>query len=176
MTKMHGPTRSILLTVVLLTGVLLTGTLGFYWIEDQPLFDSFYMALTTLTTVGYEELFPLSHAGRVFNSILIISGVTAVFVSIGIVGDLLIQLELGNYFGQRKTQRMIEQLSDHYIVCGLGRVGRGVIRELARSGVPTVAVDQSEKHAAWAKEQAKSRSFKTMAVIVVTSIKSMGTA
>ena len=148
-----GPTRSIVLIIALLSTVLLGGTFGFVIIERQPPFDSFYMALTTLSTVGYDEVFPLSRAGRIFNSILIISGVTAVFAAIGILGDLLIQLELGNYFGHRKAMRKIEQLSDHYIVCGLGRVGRGVIRELVRSDVPIVVVDRSEERAEWSRAQ-----------------------
>ena len=145
--------RAIFLVVALLTAVLLAGTFGFAWIEDQPLFDSFYMALITLTTVGYEEVFQLSRAGRIFNSVLIVSGVTVVFIALGVLGDLLIQLELGNYFGQRKAMRKIERLSDHYIVCGLGRVGRGVVKELQRSGAPSIAIDQSEERAAWAREQ-----------------------
>lgn len=148
-----GPVRSIVLIAALLTAVLLGGTAGFVWIEDRPLFDSFYMALITVTTVGYEEIFPLSRAGRIFNSVLIISGVTVVLLSIGILGDLLIQLGLGNYFGQRKAMRKIEHLSNHYIVCGLGRVGRGVVRELKRNGAPSMAIDQSEERAAWAREQ-----------------------
>ncbi len=147
------PWRSIVLIVALLTTVLLAGTFGFAIIERQPLFESFYMALTTLTTVGYGEIFPLSRMGRMFNSILIISGVTAVFAAIGILGDLLIQLELGNYFGHRKAMRKIEQLSGHYIVCGLGRVGRGVIRELVRSDVPLVVIEQSEDRAEWSRNQ-----------------------
>ncbi len=148
-----GVARSILLIVALLAAVLLAGMIGFAWIEDRPLFDSFYMALITLTTVGYGEIIPLSQAGRIFNSILIISGVTVVFIAIGVLGDLLIQLELGNYFGQRKAMRKIERLSDHYIVCGLGRVGRGVVRELKRNGALSMTIDQSEERAAWAREQ-----------------------
>ncbi len=148
-----GPWRSILLIVALLAAVLLSGMFGFAWIEGSSLFDSFYMALITLTTVGYSEIFPLSQAGRIFNSALIVSGVTVVFISLGILGDLLIQLELGNYFGQRKAMRKIERISDHYIVCGLGRVGRGVVRELKRHGAPSIAVDQSEERAAWARQQ-----------------------
>lgn len=148
-----GTARSIVLIAALLTALLLAGTAGFVWIEDRPVFDSFYMALITLTTIGYEEIFPLSHAGRIFNAALIISGVTAVFLSLGILGDLLFQLELGNYFGQRKAMRKIENLSDHYIVCGLGRVGRGVVRELKRHNAPSMAIDQSEERAAWAREQ-----------------------
>ncbi len=147
------PVRRILFLMCLSSGVLCVGTLGFFWIEGQSLFDSFYMALITLTTVGYEETITLSRAGRVFNSILLIAGFSVVFIAIGVLGDLLIQLELLNYFEQRKTKRMIQRLSDHYIVCGLGRVGRGVVRQLLRSNVSVIAIDNSEANTAWAREQ-----------------------
>lgn len=147
------PVRRILFLALLSFSVLMGGTLGFYWIEGQSLFDSFYMALITLTTVGYEETITLSRTGRIFNAILIFTGFAIVFIGLGTLGDLLIQLELRNYFGQRKTERMIQKLSDHYIVCGLGRVGRGVIRQLRRSNVGVVAIDKTEGQRAWASDQ-----------------------
>lgn len=147
------PARRILFLTGLSTSVLAAGTLGLYWIEGKSLFDSFYMALITLTTVGYEETITLSRAGRIFNSILILTGCFVVFIALGMLGDLLIQMELRNYFEQRKTKRMIQRLSDHYIVCGLGRVGRGVIRQRLRSDASVVAIDRSEAHAEWARDQ-----------------------
>jgi len=140
-----------LLTIVsMLTAVLGLGTLGFRLVEGWSWFDSFYMALISLTTVGYEELFPLSHAGRVFTSVLLIVGVTVVFASIGLLGDLILKLELANFFGKRRAARMVSKLSNHYIVCGAGRVGRGVINELRRSGVQLVLVDNSLERTKWA--------------------------
>lgn len=145
--------RQLALIAGLLTAVLLLGTLGFRYIEGWTWFDSFYMSLISLTTVGYNEVHPLTNEGRIFTSILLMVGVTVVFASIGIMSDLVLQLELGNYFGKRKNARMLDKVTNHYIVCGSGRVGRGVIRELRRSGVAVVLVDQSEERAQWAEEQ-----------------------
>jgi voltage-gated potassium channel len=125
-------------------GIALTlamGTVGFTVIEGYPLFDAFYMTLITITTVGYAEIHPLSHAGRVFNSFLIFFGVTIMFFAIGAMTQSLIELELGEYFGKRRTRRMIQKLDRHFIICGYGRVGRNAAGELQRSGVPFVIVD-----------------------------------
>lgn len=147
---MNRPAKQMLLIVSLLTAVLTMGTVGYHVVEGWAWFDSFYMALTSLTTVGYQEVHPLSQTGRVFTSILLIVGVTVVFTSIGIMGDLVLQLELGNHFGRRRTLRMLDNISNHYIVCGAGRVGRGVISELEQSGARVVLVDNRPERAAWA--------------------------
>ena len=150
---MRGPAAQLFLIGLLLSSVLLIGTFGFYGLEGWSLFDSFYMSLTTLTTVGYFEIHPLSKMGRIFNSALIMSGVTVVFVSIGILADVVLKLELANYFGRRRMQRKVDRISDHYIVCGLGRVGRGVVTELRRGGARVLVVDNSAERAKWAIDQ-----------------------
>jgi voltage-gated potassium channel len=149
---MSGPLRRLLLIAALLTSVLLLGTAGYRIIEGRPLFESFYMTLISLTTVGYGEVWPLTSRERVFTSVLLLVGVTVVFASIGIMSDLVLQLELENFFGRKRTQRMLKRLNNHYIVCGAGRVGRGVIRELQRGGAPVVLIDASAERATWADE------------------------
>jgi voltage-gated potassium channel len=99
------------------------------------------MTLTTMTTVGYGEIHPLSHAGRVFNSFLIVFGVTTIFIAIGAMTQTIIELEFGDAIGKRRKKRMIDNLKDHYIICGFGRVGRGAAHELSHAGVPFVVVD-----------------------------------
>ena len=99
------------------------------------------MSLTTMTTVGYGEIHPLSHAGRVFNSFLIVFGVTTIFIAIGAMTQTIIELEFGDAIGKRRNKRMIDNLKDHYIICGFGRVGRGAASELSHAGVPFVVVD-----------------------------------
>jgi voltage-gated potassium channel len=122
--------------------VLLAGTAGFAIIEQYPLFDAFYMTLTTITTVGYAELHPLSRAGRIFNSFVIFFGVTVMFFAIGSMTQLIIELELGEFFDKRRIKRMIDKLQNHYIVCGFGRVGHGAAKELQQAGVPFVVIDR----------------------------------
>jgi voltage-gated potassium channel len=120
---------------------LVTGTVGFTLIDHYPPFDAFYMTLITMTTVGYSEIHPLSQAGRIFNSVLIIFGVTTIFIAIGAMTQTIIELEFGDIIGKRRRKHMIDKLKDHFIICGYGRVGRGAAEELRHSGVPFVVVD-----------------------------------
>jgi voltage-gated potassium channel len=129
------------LTYILIAiGATLTiGTVGFSLIGGYSPFDAFYLTLTTMTTVGYGDRF--SHAGRVFNTFLILFGVTTIFIAIGAMTQTIIEFELGDALGKRRNKRMIDKLKDHYIICGYGRVGRGAAAELQHAGVPFVVVD-----------------------------------
>src|SRR5262245_52165751 len=150
---MHSFLRRLLFIAALLNSAVIIGTLGFYLVEGWSVFDSFYMALITLSTVGYGEIHPLSFHGRIFASALMLIGVTTVFVSIAILGDTLLRLEMMDYFGVRRRNRMLREVSDHYIVCGAGRVGRSVVRELLRSNTTVVLIDDSAERAKWGIEQ-----------------------
>ena len=130
------------IAILLLT---LVGTAGFHYIEHWSWFDSFYMVVITFSTIGYGEVHPLSHAGRVFNIGLIIAGVAVVFLMIGALTQALLEFELGKLFGKRRMEREIANLKDHYIICGAGRVGSSVARELARKPYPFVIVESNEK-------------------------------
>jgi voltage-gated potassium channel len=105
------------------------------------------MVITTLTTIGYQEVHPLSQSGRVFNVFVIVAGVSLAFLTIGALTQALLEFELRNFYGRRRMERDIGRLSDHYIICGAGRVGRSAARELARRPVPFVIVEQNEAKA-----------------------------
>src|ERR1017187_7871984 len=138
---MNRLARRFILIVVAIVTTLTIGTVGFTVIDGYPPFDAFYMSLTTMTTVGYGEIHPLSQAGRIFNSFLIVFGVTTIFIAIGAMTQTIIELEFGDAIGKRRNKRMINNLKDHYIICGYGRVGRGAAHELRHAGVPFVVVD-----------------------------------
>src|SRR5207302_6307404 len=139
--------RNLRLLGLALTAVIVVGTAGYHFIEGWPWFDGFYMVVTTLTTIGYQEVHPLSHAGRIFNVFIILSGVALVLVGIGAITQALLEFELQSFFGRRRMEREIGRLSDHYIICGAGRVGRSAARELARRPVPFVIIEQNEAKA-----------------------------
>ncbi len=145
--------KRLLFIVAILTATVILGTLGFVFIEGWSAFDSFYMTLITLTTVGYGEVHPLSSEGRIFASVLMLIGVTTVFVSIAILGETLLRLEMTDYFGRRRRDRMLKDISGHYIVCGAGRVGRSVINELLRSEATVVLIDNRVERARWATDK-----------------------
>ena len=129
---------------LLLVLVMTIGTAGYHFIEGWPWFDGFYMVVTTLTTIGYQEVHPLSHAGRVFNVFVILAGVSLLLLGVGALSQALLEFELQTFFGRRRMEREIARLDGHFIICGLGRVGRSVARELARKPVPFVIIENAE--------------------------------
>lgn len=128
--------------------LILIGTAGFHFIEGWSWFDGLYMVMTTLTTVGYREIHDLSPAGRAFNIVLIVCGVSLLFLGIGALTQALLEFELRSFFGRRKMEREIDRLTDHYIICGAGRVGRSAARELQRKPARFVIIEQNEAKAA----------------------------
>ena len=135
--------------IAIALGVLtLIGMAGFHYLEGWTWFDGFYMVITTFSTIGYQEVHPLSHGGRIFNVALILAGVSLVFLGIGSLTQALLEFSLRSFFGRRKMERDIERLTGHYIICGAGRVGRSAARELARKPAPFVIVEQNEAKAA----------------------------
>jgi len=139
----HLPRRLAFIAIAL-TLTLAGGTLGFVLIEHHPVFDAFYMTVTTVTTVGYGEVHPLSQAGRIFNCFLILFGVVTMLLAIGAMTQTVIELELNQFFGKRRIKSMIEKLEGHVILCGYGRVGRGAADELMHAGAKFVVVDRDE--------------------------------
>lgn len=124
------------------------GTVGFHFIEGWDWFDSFYMVIITLSTIGYQEVHVLSHDGRVFNVFLITAGVSLVFLMIGALTQALLEFELIRVFGRRRMEREVGSLKGHYIICGAGRVGHSVARELSLKPCPFVIVESEEKSVA----------------------------
>jgi voltage-gated potassium channel len=144
--------RRTLFVASILLMTLCVGTVGFSFIEGWGTFDAFYMTLTTITTVGYQEIRHLSRTGRVFNSFVIFFGVSAMLFAVGAMTQSIIELELEDRYGRRRRNRMISQLHDHFVVCGFGRVGRNASYELQRANAPFLVIDRSQERVARASE------------------------
>lgn len=136
--------RNLRILFGMLALLMIVGIVGYHFIEGWSWFDGLYMVLTTFTTIGYSEVHPLSTAGRVFNIFLIVVGVALVFLIIGALTQALIEFEFNQFFGRRRMQREISRLSGHYIICGAGRVGRSVARELGRKPAPFVVIEANQ--------------------------------
>jgi voltage-gated potassium channel len=130
------------LSVVLLATVLCVGTAGYVIIEGWDVFDAFYMTITTVTTVGYGEIHPLSRAGRVFNSGVIILGVATVLYTFSFLMARLVEGDLQARWARRRRERMLDDLKNHFIICGFGRIGQIVAREFARQSIPFVIIER----------------------------------
>ncbi len=135
----------LIISLFLLFLVIFTGTTGYYLFENMDVFDSFYMTLITISTVGFGEIKPLSHAGRLLTIFIIISGISLLTYSLSQIASVLIEGELRKILGRKKMQRQLTKLRDHYIICGYGRIGETIAKELVESNTPLVVVEQDEK-------------------------------
>lgn len=141
------------IALVLIAVVLLSGTTGFRLIEGWPWFDGLYMTLITMTTIGYGETHPLSPAGRVFNAFLIIAAVTTGGFLVASVTHAMVEFEFSKFLGRKRMERELASLREHYIICGAGRVGRTVAKELRARGIPFAIVERDPERAQWAVDQ-----------------------
>lgn len=137
--------RRLIIIVSLFLGTLTAGTLGYRIIEGWPFIDSLYMAVITVTTVGFSEVHPLSDAGRVFTAFLILLGVGTITYSFGALTNYIIAGELRGFLGERKMKRLIASMKNHMLICGYGRMGHEVCLELLREGRTFVVIDEKEE-------------------------------
>lgn len=123
--------------------VLAAGAAGYSLIEGWPLFDSLYMTVITLATVGYGETHPLSTAGRVFTIVLILSGIGVLTWAFSTVTAFVVEGELRGALRRHRMEQQIAALKDHYIVCGASRIGLVIIEELAQTRRSFVVIDRT---------------------------------
>lgn len=134
--------KKLILSIALIVTIILCGTLGYSFLEGWDFFDSFYMTIITLTTVGFGEVHPLSRIGRLFTVVLIIGGVGTVFYVLSTGAKFMLEGELQEIFGRKRLEKKIKELRDHFIVCGYGRMGRIICRELREKKVPFVIIEK----------------------------------
>lgn len=133
----------ILVPIIAIIGVIIFGTVGYTIIEGWGIFDSLYMTIITLTTVGYQEVHTLSRTGRIFTTLLILSGVGVMLYALGVGAKVVLEGEIRDILGRKRLSKAIEKINDHYIICGYGRMGRIIAREMAQSGAPFVVIERS---------------------------------
>ena len=143
----------IILALSVLALVVFFGSAGFHYIENWSWFEGLYMTIITMTPLGYGEVKPLSHAGKVFNTFLILASVLAGGFTIATFTQILLEFEFAEFFGRRRMERELAKLTDHYIICGAGRVGRTVARELRAQGQRCVILEVDSARAGWAVEE-----------------------
>jgi voltage-gated potassium channel len=112
-------------------------------IERWRFLDAFYMTVITLATIGFQEVHELSDAGRVFTILLIVVGVSVLGYTVGKLAQIMFEGEFQRFLGRKKVEKTIEELRDHYIVCGYGRIGSLICREFAAKPIPFVVVENS---------------------------------
>ncbi|MBC8549997.1 MAG: potassium channel protein [Candidatus Brocadiales bacterium] len=137
--------KRLIISLIPIAIVLSSGTAGYYFIENWKFFDSLYMTVITLSTVGFHEIEPLSKAGKAFTIGLIFFSLGAVAYAVNYGVKAIFEGELQDVFGRRKLKKTLESLEKHYIVCGYGRMGKVICTELKRKGIPFVIVEKESQ-------------------------------
>ena len=135
--RLFYATLAILLMIVL-------GAIGFHYIENLNWRESIYLSTATVTTVGYGDIVPKTENGKLFTSIFMVVGVGTVLYALSVLAQSFIQSELLAVMGVRRRTKEMENLKDHYIVCGAGRVGKKIIGSLRRESTPFVVIERNE--------------------------------
>lgn len=119
------------------------GTIGYMVIEGWNFRDSLFMTVTTLTTVGYGEVHDLSPAGQIFTMVLLTLGVGIILYLLSTLAKIVLEGELKQMIGRSRLEKRIKDMKGHYIVCGYGRMGRTVIKELLSKGKDIIAIEKT---------------------------------
>jgi len=136
--------KRLVLSAALIALIVSFGTIGYMVIEEWDFIDSLYMTIITLTTVGFKEVHDLSLSGRIFTIVLLIGGVGTVFYTLGIGAKIIVEGELQEVYGRRRLEKKLKDLRDHYIVCGYGRMGKIVARELKHEKLKFAIIEKNE--------------------------------
>lgn len=128
-----------------LVAVVITGIVGYHFLEGYTWLEAFYMTIITISTVGFREIRPLSQAGMIFTIGLLFAGLGVVLYTAGTVTAKIVEGEFQQFFGRKRMEKRIAALANHYLVCGCGRIGEVICRELASKPVPFVVIEQEEE-------------------------------
>lgn len=139
------PLRQLQLSLLALLLLLAGGTLGYVLLEGMHWLDGLYMTIITLTTVGFGEIQPLSGVGRAFTMLLIVLGVGTAAWALRNAAEVALGHQFWISVRQRRMEDTLMKLEDHFIVCGYGRMGRQIVRDLRARGEAFVVVDQSSE-------------------------------
>jgi voltage-gated potassium channel len=129
-------------SIVLLLSVVVFGTIGYMLIEGWDVWDSLYMTVISVTTAGYKEVHPMSRTGELFTMVVLTIGVATVLYSFSFVMARVVEGDLESRWVRRRRERMLDELTNHFIVCGFGRMGLIVAQEFVRQGIPFVIIER----------------------------------
>jgi voltage-gated potassium channel len=132
----------LLAPLAVLLSLVLVGTAGYHLVEGWGWFDALYMTVTTITTVGFQEVHPLRPAGRLFTIALALGGVFTAFYAAAELIRTFVSGELRELLGRQRMESRLEKLTGHLVICGFGRMGRLAAEEFAAAGLDFVVVDR----------------------------------
>jgi voltage-gated potassium channel len=140
-----GNKRRFLWIGLAIFSIIMIGTAGYMMIEGWSFNDAVFMTVTTLSTVGFQEVNPLSIAGRYFTIFLILGGTGTMLYAATAIVQYLLEGNLANILGRRHMKVEIAKLKGHTILCGYGKVGKEVAHVFVNEKTPFVVIESDEK-------------------------------
>jgi len=144
--------RELLVPLLALSGILIVGFLGYIIIEGLSPLQSLYMLVITFATIGYGDVVPITSAGKIFTICIVISGFTIGLYAIGKISAFFVEGELLNILKQRKMNKVLDSMHDHYIICGYGKTGKSVLDDLLKKGLEVVLIENNAERSERLKE------------------------
>lgn len=137
-----GSAKHLIVSALLTLLIVGFGTAGYMVIEGWDVLDAFYMTVITMGTVGYGEVHEISKTGRLFTILLIFFGVGFFVYLAGVVVQFMVEGRIRAILGRRSLEKKIDRLKNHYIVCGYGRIGRVLCKNLQRKPLDLVVIEK----------------------------------
>jgi voltage-gated potassium channel len=133
--------KNLVRALTMLVLVIAMGSVGYMFIEQWNFLDSLYMTVITITTVGFKEVGEVSTEGRIFTLVIILMGMGIMAYALGMVAQVMVELQVRSILGRRKLGLKIKSIKNHYIICGYGRIGRVIAQELRTKRIPLLVID-----------------------------------
>ena len=138
------PQQRLLRVIYAFAAIIVVGAGGYMAIEGWSLLDALYMTVITITTVGYAEVHPLSTGGQIFSIFLIVGGVGGALYALNEIIGYIVEGSIRATWGRRHMKTRIAKMTNHFILCGYGDVGREIGRVFSQEGVPFVVIDKDQ--------------------------------
>jgi voltage-gated potassium channel len=135
--------RELLVPLLAIIMLLIIAFLGYIIIEGFSPLETLYLMVITFATIGYGDVVPLTDLGKIFTIFIILSGFTVGLYSIGKISAFFVEGELSKLLKQRKMNKLLESMTDHYIVCGYGKTGKHVLDDLLRKELKVVIIESN---------------------------------
>ncbi|MCX8069039.1 MAG: potassium channel protein [Thermodesulfovibrionales bacterium] len=134
--------KRLVLSIILILITLVFGTVGYMVVEKWNFLDAFYMTIITISSIGYKEVHDLTDDGRIFSIFLIIFALSSVVYAMHNGIKIIMEGELQEFLGRKKLEKKMNELKDHYVICGFGRMGKIICRELKANGYPFIVIEK----------------------------------
>ena len=138
-------TKHLVFSILLAIFIVALGTVGYVLLEGWNILDAVYMTVITVATVGYGEVHEISRIGQLFTIILILLGVGFFLYVVGAVVQFMVEGRIRTVLGRRILDNKIKRLKNHYIVCGYGRIGRVLCKNMSKKPVDLVVIDSNQE-------------------------------